>query len=113
MTNAGELIKELYLWSNAAVVEGVHIITSSKQKLSGGGGRSLNRASLAVKAANLATGVLLGITAATAPNSVQLTAISFNFLQLPTSAAIAVDMPSIAIDELVFVPQVSIQSSLR
>jgi hypothetical protein len=93
------------------VVQGVYILTSTSQRFNGGGGRSV--ASLTLKGADLGTGLLLGVTAAMQPETELLSAISFNFLEVPVSSAIAIDMPSIAIEELVFMPQVSIQSSVR
>ena len=114
---AGERVKELHLWTDPVegVLEGVYMITSRPQtgRLNGAGNRSLSRTTLSVKGDDLATGVLLGVTAAMKPGSEQLAAISFEFLRVPVSSAIAVDMPSIAIEELVFKPQVSIQSSTR
>jgi hypothetical protein len=112
---AGEKIKELYLWTDLAnrTVQGVYIVTTTMQKLRGYGDRSLTQASLVVKSPNLATGILFGVTAATKPATEVLAAISFNFLLVPISSAIAVDMPSINIEELEFRPQVSIQSSTR
>jgi hypothetical protein len=111
-----EKIKELRIWTDTAntVVQGVYIVTTSGKRLNGGGvGRLLTEADVVVKAPDLATGVLLGVTVATKPKTEVLSAISFNFLKVPTSSAIAIDMPSININELEFRPQVSIQSSTR
>jgi hypothetical protein len=80
---AAEKIKELYLWTDpgSALLEGIHIITSNSQKLVGGGGRYLTKATLSLKAKDMATGVLLGISAAMRSDTLLLSAVSFNFLQ--------------------------------
>jgi hypothetical protein len=56
---------------------------------------------------DMASGILLGITAAlrnqkdpTSPEGIM--ALSFNFMQMPSSTALAVDMPWINIDDLEF-----------
>jgi hypothetical protein len=96
------------------VLQGIYIVTIRAQTLNGAGtGRMLTKATLVVKYGNLGTGVLLGVTAASQPDSQLLSAVSFNFLQPPISSAIAVDMPSVAIEELVFRPEVSISSSIK
>jgi hypothetical protein len=116
-TPADEKIKELRIWTDTAignpVLQGIYIVTSSNQRLDGRQGRLLTEADMIVKAPDLATGVLLGITAAQKARTEVLSAIGFNFLKVPTSSAISVDMPSINIDALEFKPQVSIQSSTR
>ncbi len=110
---AGEKITTIYLWTDSAsaTVQGIYMITSAKQKLNGAGDRKLSGAGL--KADKLASGVLLGITAATRGAEQLLAAISFNFLELPSSSAMAVDMPAINLASLVFTPQVTIKSSTR
>jgi hypothetical protein len=87
------------------------MITSAKQKLNGAGDRELSNAVL--KADKLASGVLLGVTAATRGAKELLAAISFNFLELPSSSAMAVDMPTINLASLVFTPELTIKSSTR
>jgi hypothetical protein len=64
-------------------------------------------ATLKLKEPDLASGILLGITAAlrdqkdpTSPEGIM--ALSFNFMQTPSSTALAVDMPWINIDDLEF-----------
>jgi hypothetical protein len=113
----GEKIVELRIWTdttiNNPVLQGIYMVTSRNQRLDGRQGRLMTEADVIVKAPNLTTGVLLGVTAAQKARTEVLSAIGFNFLKVPTSSAIAVDMPSINIDALEFKPQVSIKSSTR
>jgi hypothetical protein len=117
---ADEKIKELRIWTDASVtnpvIKGIYILTSRNQQLDARQDLQrllLTKADVIVKAPDLATGVLLGITAAQKDQTEVLSAISFNFLKVPNSSAISVDMPSINIDALEFKPQISIQSSTR
>jgi hypothetical protein len=109
-------VTALYVWTNSTQmrVQGIQIKMSSGIRLNGAQGRLPTQASLRLdKPGDLGSGLLLGVVGSAKPGSEVLSAVGFSFLQLPMSSAIAVDMPSIAIEEVVFTPQVSIQSSTR
>ena len=51
-------------------MQGIYLVTSNNKRLNGtGAGRFLTEADVIVKAPDMATGLLLGITVATKPNS--------------------------------------------
>jgi hypothetical protein len=60
----------------------------------------------------LGAGLLLGLAAAIKPDSQALSALSFSFLQLPTSSSVAVDMPVINMDQVKYQPQAVVRSSV-
>ncbi len=113
---AGEKVKELRIWTDAArlLVQGIHILTSSAQELDGRpAGLSLTSANVTKKGPDLGTAILLGVAAAEKVGSELLSAISFTFLVVPASSAISVDMANIDLKQLKFEPKVDVKTSVR
>ncbi len=104
-------VTELYVWtdSSAVRVQGVAMKLASGARLDGGGGRRATEAQLQLdEPGALGSGLLLGLAAAAKPDSKLLSAIGFSFLSSPMSAAMAVLMPEIRIEEVRFTPKVDI-----
>jgi hypothetical protein len=100
-------VTELYVWtdSSAARVQGVAMKLASGARLDGGQGRLTSTAQLRLdRPGDLGSGLLLGLVGALKPGSKVLSAIGFSFLRPPVSAALAVLMPAIRIEELRFTP---------
>jgi hypothetical protein len=112
----GDTVKEIYLWtdSSAAAVQGIYITMASSAtlRLAANLGRSLAQPNLKMSGAQLGSGILLGLAAATRPGSMALAAVSFNFLSMPASVAIAFDMPAIDLEKVQQEPQQQVQSSV-
>jgi hypothetical protein len=112
---AADTIINLWLWTDGAAVQGILLKTSSGVQLKAQQGRWPSQATAAWSAAaeQLGSGLLLGVSAATTPDSTQaLLALSFNFLQKPSGIATAVDMPAINLEAMQFTPVAAIRSSV-
>jgi hypothetical protein len=111
---AGGRIKSLYLWINAqdGTMVGMYLRLMTGERLDLSGGRRLDQAALALVDGALGTGLLLGATAAQMSGSQALSALSFSLLKQPASAAMAIDMPTINMESLLFIPEASIRSSI-
>jgi hypothetical protein len=115
---AGDTIINLWLWTDGLAVQGILLKTSSGVQLKAQQGRRPTQATAAWSAASeqLGSGLLLGVSArrgSTQPGTQALSALSFNFLQKPSSYATAVDMPAINLDGGVqFTPMAATRSSV-
>jgi hypothetical protein len=104
-------VTELYVWtdSSAVRVQGVAMKLASGARLDGDQGRRATEAQLQLdEPGALGSGLLLGLAAAAKPDSKVLSAIGFSFLSSPMSAALAVLMPEIRIEEVRFTPKVDV-----
>ncbi len=98
----------------AVRLQGIYITLASNKRLNGGLGRSLNVANVKAKQADVGSGLLLGVAAATSYSGETLSAISFSFLSTPTSSAITVDMPYIGIDSpdnISYIPKLAVRAA--
>ncbi len=104
---AGGKVAQLYVWTSLATgdVQGVYLQVvqgADVRVLDASGGRAREAASikLAVPAADLGSGILLGLSAAMVaePPDAKLTALGLTFLRAPLSAAVTVDMPTIDLE---------------
>ena len=92
---------------------GVFIKTVSGVKTAAPAGLKFSQAQVKLtKFGELGTGLLLGVSAATKPDSQVLSALGFSLLQLPSSSSVAVDMPAIDINSIKVQPQVVVKSSI-
>jgi hypothetical protein len=102
----------LYAWIDGpkGLLLGLYMTTLKGQKLDGRQPLASLSTANGIKISNkadLASGILLGVTALvrdeddpTSPGGIM--GISLNFMQVPSSTALAVDMPWINIDDIVF-----------
>jgi hypothetical protein len=110
----GDRVEALYIWTNSSTVtvKGVLMVLTSGAELQGGQGGQPTQATLRLdKPGQLGTGLLIGVAGAVKPGTEVLSAISFVFMQPPMSSAVAVDMPKISIEDVVFKPVVVGRSS--
>jgi hypothetical protein len=111
---AADTIQSLYLWTSGPVVQGILLKTSSGAQLRANQGKLPTQAtaSWTADAGRLGSGLLLGVSAAVRPGSLTLSALSFSFLQAPSSYATAVDMAAISMDAVKFTPMAVVKSSI-
>jgi hypothetical protein len=110
----GDVVKDLYLWTDAATaeVQGIYITMKSSSRLAASNGRSLAQPTLKRSGSELGSGILLAVTAAAEPTTLRLAAISFTFLNPPVSTAMSVDMPAIDIESLQYETKQTTDSSI-
>jgi hypothetical protein len=115
--NEGDKVQDLYIWTDSAAgtVEALQILTEGEKLLDARGGRGPNTATVKIIGRrNLGTGILMGVAAAVISGTEddELSAISFTFLRPLASMAVAVDMPAIDLESLVYKPAQSIASTV-
>jgi hypothetical protein len=110
-------VVKAYVWAGdeEARVKGLAITLKSGARLYGANGNSvLDTAALAMTdSAALGTGILLGLTAAAQPDTERLAALGLSFLKAaPVSVGVAVDMPQIDLNRVVFKPSKTVETSI-